>query len=91
MGVNSLISRRLGESGSYTRIPAAESMACAGGYRRPAFVVVGFVLAPPFLGAFGSAPDVYEQAVQYSQVAVGMSFFVSDFHDVRENSNPPAT
>ena len=76
VGVNSLISRRLGEKRQLHADSAAEhgiALAVIGGL---AFVVVGFVLAPPFLGAFGSAPDVYEQAVQYSQVAVGMSFFV---------------
>ena len=76
VGVNSLISRRLGEKRQLHADSAAEhgiALAVIGGL---AFVVVGFVLAPPFLGAFGSAPDAYEQAVQYSQVAVGMSFFV---------------
>ena len=76
VGVNSLISRRLGEKRQLHAESAAEhgiALSIIGGL---AFVVVGFLLAPPFLGAFGAEQAVYEQAVQYAQIAVGLSFFV---------------
>ncbi|MDO4270879.1 MAG: MATE family efflux transporter [Eubacteriales bacterium] len=76
VGVNSLIARRLGEKRQLHANSAAEhgiALSVIGGL---AFLIVGFVLARPFLAAFKATEDVLTQAVQYSQIAVGLSFFV---------------
>lgn len=76
VGVNSLIARRLGEKRQLHANSAAEhgiALSVIGG---AAFIIIGFVLAGPFLGAFKASEEVYTQAVQYSHIAVGLSVFV---------------
>ncbi len=76
VGVNSLIARRLGEKRQLHANSAAEHgimLSVIGGV---VFLVVGFVLAGPFLSVFNATDSVYTQAVQYSHIAVGLSIFV---------------
>lgn len=76
VGVNSLIARRLGEKRQLHANSAAEHgimLSVIGGI---VFLIIGFVLARPFLGMFNATQSVYEQAVQYSNIAVGLSIFV---------------
>lgn len=76
VGVNSLISRRLGEKRQLHANSAAEhgiALSIIGGL---AFLVVGFGLAKPFLSLFEATESVFTQAVQYSHIAVGLSIFV---------------
>jgi len=76
VGVNSLISRRLGEKRQEHANDAAEhglALAVVGGL---VFLFVGFGLAGPFLSIFNATENVYTQAVQYSHIAVGLSLFV---------------
>lgn len=76
VGVNSLIARRLGEKRQLHANSAAEHGMALSVISGLAFVIVGFVLARPFLAAFKPAQDVLTQAVQYSHIAVGLSVFV---------------
>ena len=76
VGVNSLISRRLGEKRQLHANSAAEhgiALSIIGGI---VFLVLGFGLSGVFVNAFGAAEDVATQAVQYSHIAVGLSIFV---------------
>lgn len=76
VGVNSLIARRLGEKRQLHANSAAEhgiALAAIGGL---VFLLIGFVLSGPFLAVFDAGESVYTQAVQYSHIAVGLSFFV---------------
>lgn len=76
VGVNSLISRRLGEKRQLHADSAAEhgiALSIIGGI---VFLVLGFGLSGVFVNAFGAAEDVATQAVQYSHIAVGLSIFV---------------
>ena len=76
VGVNSLISRRLGEKRQLHANSAAEhgvALSIIGGL---VFLVLGFGLSGVFINAFGAAPDVSAQAIQYSHIAVGLSIFV---------------
>ena len=76
VGVNSLISRRLGEKRQLHADSAAEhgiALSVIGGI---VFLVLGFGLSGVFVNAFGASEDVSVQAVQYSHIAVGLSIFV---------------
>ena len=76
VGVNSLISRRLGEKRQLHADSAAEhgiALSVIGGI---VFLVLGFGLSGVFVNAFGATEDVSVQAVQYSHIAVGLSIFV---------------
>lgn len=76
VGVNSLMARRLGAGIKQEAESAAEHglvLSIIGGV---AFVIIGFFLSRPFLGAFTNKTAVLEQAVQYSNIAVGLSMFV---------------
>lgn len=76
VGVNSLISRRLGEKRQLHADSAAEhgiALSIIGGI---VFLVLGFGLSGVFVNAFGATEDVSVQAVQYSHIAVGLSIFV---------------
>lgn len=76
VGVNSLISRRLGEKRQLHANSAAEhgiALSVIGGI---VFLFVGFGLTGPFLALFQSTPEVYNQAIQYAHIAVGLSLFV---------------
>ncbi len=76
VGVNSLIARRLGEKRQLHANSAAEHgiiLSIIGGI---VFLFVGFGLAKPFLNMFKTSQSVFEQAVQYSHIAVGLSLFV---------------
>lgn len=76
VGVNSLISRRLGEKRQLHADSAAEhgiALSIIGGI---VFLVLGFGLSGVFVSAFGATEDVSVQAVQYSHIAVGLSIFV---------------
>lgn len=76
VGVNSLISRRLGEKRQVHANIAAEhglALSVIGGL---VFLIVGFVLSGPFLSIFNATESVYTQAVQYAHIAVGLSLFV---------------
>ncbi len=76
VGVNSLIARRLGEKRQLHANSAAEHgimLSIIGGI---VFLFVGFGLAKPFLSVFNATQNVFEQAVQYSHIAVGLSLFV---------------
>ena len=76
VGVNSLISRRLGEKRQMHANSAAEhgiALSVIGGI---VFLVLGFGLSGVFVGAFGAEEEVAVQAVQYSHIAVGLSIFV---------------
>ena len=75
VGVNSLISRRLGEKRQLHADSAAEhgiALSVIGGI---VFLVLGFGLSGVFVNAFGATEDVSVQAVQYSHIAVGLSIF----------------
>lgn len=76
VGVNSLISRRLGEKRQLHADSAAEhgiALSIIGGI---VFLVLGFGLSGVFVSAFGATEEVSVQAVQYSHIAVGLSIFV---------------
>ena len=76
VGVNSLIARRLGEKRQLHAESAAEhglALSVIGGL---VFLLIGFVLANPFLAAFKPGEEVLTQAQQYSHIAVGLSIFV---------------
>lgn len=76
VGVNSLISRRLGEKRQLHADSAAEhgiALSVIGGI---VFLVLGFGLSGVFVNAFGATEEVSVQAVQYSHIAVGLSIFV---------------
>ncbi|MFQ6840439.1 MAG: MATE family efflux transporter [Agathobaculum sp.] len=76
VGVNSLISRRLGEKRQLHADSAAEhgiALSVIGGI---VFLVLGFGLSGVFVSAFGATEEVSVQAVQYSHIAVGLSIFV---------------
>lgn len=76
VGVNSLISRRLGEKRQLHANSAAEhgiALSIIGGI---VFLVLGFGLSGVFVSAFGATEEVSVQAVQYSHIAVGLSIFV---------------
>ena len=76
VGVNSLIARRLGEKRQLHAESAAEHgimLSVIGGV---AFLLIGFVLANPFLAAFKPGEEILTQAQQYSHIAVGLSIFV---------------
>lgn len=76
VGVNSLISRRLGEKRQLHADSAAEhgiALSIIGGI---VFLVLGFGLSGVFVRAFGATEEVSVQAVQYSHIAVGLSIFV---------------
>lgn len=76
VGVNSLISRRLGEKRQLHADSAAEhgiALSIIGGI---VFLVLGFGLSGVFVSAFGAEEEVSVQAVQYSHIAVGLSIFV---------------
>ena len=76
VGVNSLISRRLGEKRQMHADSAAEhgiALSIIGGI---VFLVLGFGLSGVFVSAFGATEEVSVQAVQYSHIAVGLSIFV---------------
>ena len=76
VGVNSLISRRLGEKRQLHADSAAEhgiALSVIGGI---VFLVLGFGLSGVFVNAFAATEDVSVQAVQYSHIAVGLSIFV---------------
>lgn len=75
VGVNSLISRRLGEKRQIHANIAAEHglvLSVIGGL---VFLIVGFGFAGPFLSIFNAAESVYIQAVQYAHIAIGLSIF----------------
>ena len=76
VGVNSLISRRLGEKRQLHADSAAEhgiALSIIGGI---VFLVLGFGLSGVFVSAFGATEEVSVRAVQYSHIAVGLSIFV---------------
>lgn len=76
VGVNSLIARRLGAKMQQEADSAAEhglALSVIGGV---VFVLIGFFLSRAFLSAFTSKAAVLEQAVAYSHIAVGLSFFL---------------
>ncbi len=76
VGVNSLIARRLGERRQLHAESATEhgiALSIVGGL---AFILIGFVLANPFLAAFKPKKEILELAQQYSHIAVGLSIFV---------------
>ena len=76
VGVNSLIARRLGEKRQLHAESAAGHgimLSVIGGV---AFLLIGFVLANPFLAAFKPGEEILTQAQQYSHIAVGLSIFV---------------
>lgn len=76
VGVNSLIARRLGARMQEDADSAAKhgiALSVVGGI---VFILIGFFLSGPFLGAFTDKPAVLDQAVEYSHIAVGLSIFV---------------
>lgn len=76
VGVNSLIARRLGARMREEAEDAARHgfvLAFIGGV---VFLLLGLFFSRPFLAAFTTNPSVLEQAVSYSRIAVGASFFV---------------
>ena len=76
VGVNSLIARRLGARMQSEADSAARHGVALSVVSGIVFIFIGFFLSRPFLAAFTNRASILEQAVQYSQVAVGMSFFV---------------
>ena len=76
VGVNSLIARRLGARMREEAEDAARHgfvLSVIGGI---VFLLLGLFFSRPFLSAFTTNPAVLEQAVSYSQIAVGASIFV---------------
>ncbi len=76
VGVNSLMSRSLGAKDQQKAELTAEHGLALSLVSGLLFVLIGFLGSRPFLAAFTDNPNVLEQAVQYSHIAVGLSIFV---------------
>ena len=76
VGVNSLIARRLGARMRGEAEDAARHGIVLAVLSGLVFMVIGFGLSRAFLSAFTTNPTVLEQAISYSHIAVGLSFFV---------------
>ncbi|MGN0994408.1 MAG: MATE family efflux transporter [Butyricicoccus sp.] len=76
VGVNSLIARRLGARMHGEAEDAARHGIVLAVLSGLVFMVIGFGFSRAFLSAFTTNPAVLEQAVSYSHIAVGLSFFV---------------
>ena len=76
VGVNSLIARRLGARMQEEAEDAARHGILLAAISGLVFLLIGLFFSRPFLSAFTANPAVLEQAVDYSRIAVGASFFV---------------
>lgn len=76
VGVNSLIARCLGAKNDEKAGHAAEHGLALSVLSGIVFVFIGFVGSGPFLAGFTKSEQVFEQAVSYSHIAVGLSIFV---------------
>ena len=76
VGVNSLIARRLGARMQEEAEDAARHGILLAAISGLVFLLIGLFFSRPFLSGFTANPTVLEQAVDYSRIAVGASFFV---------------
>lgn len=75
VGINSLISRRLGAKRQEEANSAASHGYILGVFSWALFAIVGLFLSKPFIGMFTSDPFIYENATMYLSIVTTMSMF----------------
>lgn len=74
IGINSLISRKLGEGDEKTAVLAAEHGILLGLSLYAIVAILGFVLSKPFYGLFTENQQVIEYGVTYTRIVMGVAF-----------------
>ena len=77
VGVNSLISRRLGEKNRRAADDAASTSIMIGLINFLIFLVVGLIVTEPFMRSYTADPEIYGYGIQYMFIVMCFSFFSS--------------
>ena len=77
VGVNSLISRRLGEKNRRAADDAANTSIMIGLINFLIFLVVGLIVTEPFMRSYTADPEIYGYGIQYMFIVMCFSFFSS--------------